>query len=278
MGLPHRIAKKLFFGRFQKTWRWPADVPRDGWERVHFQSHNGARLAAVFGAAEGERAHGAVVLAHPLGVAAKGFWLKHGHAALLRRHGFDVLAFDFNGFGESESVDFDYPGDAVAAGEYLRERVGHDAIAIAGSSFGAGYALCAMEREGHPYRAAVLEAPFPSLPYYWRPYPIPRLLLRASQIVYPRFERELRPIRAAGELKSRPDVLLIHGDADEISPVSVGAQLRDAIGARAASELWIVPGAQHTFAYAARKEEYERRVTEFLRKSLRTEDRGLRTG
>lgn len=268
MALVHRIGKKLFFGRFQKKWRWPADVPQDEWERVDFKSHNGARLSALFGAAEGSRQRLAVVLAHPMGVAAKGFWLKHGHAALLRRNGFDVLAFDFNGFGESESADFDYPGDAVAAGQYLRKRVGHDAIAIVGSSFGAGYALCAMERDGHPYRAAVLEAAFPSLPYYWRQYRIPSLLLRGSQLVHPRFERRLRPIRAAAEVKSRPSVLLIHGDADQVSPVSVGTQLRDAMTGRADVELWIAPGAQHTHAFAAHKEQYETRVTEFLRRSL----------
>ena len=269
MALLHRIGKKLFFGRFQKTWRWPADVPRERWERVQFKARSGARLSAVFGAAEGDRGGGAIVMAHPMGVAAKGFWLKHGHADLLRRNGFDVLAFDFNGFGESESADFDYPGDAVAAGEYLRDRVGHEAIGVVGSSFGAGYALCAMERPDHPYRAAVLEAPFPSLPYYWRPYRIPSLLLRASQVVYPRFERELRPIRAAAEVKSHPGVLLVHGDADQVCPVSVGTELRDAMAGRAAVDFWIVPGAQHTLAFAAQKDEYEARVTEFLRRSLR---------
>jgi len=97
---------------------------------------------------------------------------------------------------------------------------------------------------------------------------VPSVLLRASQVVYPRFERRLRPIRAAAELKSRPSVLLIHGDADQVSPVSVGTQLRDAIGQRAAVDLWIVPGAQHTLAFAAQKDDYEKRVTDFLRRSL----------
>jgi pimeloyl-ACP methyl ester carboxylesterase len=265
MALLHRIGKKLFFGRFQKKWRWPADVPQDGWERVHFKSANGARLSAVFGAAAGERATGAVVLAHPMGVAAKGFWLKYGHAELLRQSGFDVLAFDFNGFGESESVDFDYPGDAIAAGEYLQQRVGHDAISLVGASFGAGYALCAMSREAHPYRAAVLEAAFPSLPYFWRPYPIAHFLLRLSQVVHPSFERRLRPIAAAGALKSRPRVLLIHGDADSISPVSVGMELQAAMKDRAEAAMWIVPGAKHTLAYAAARDEYAQHVIAFLR-------------
>jgi len=268
MAFLHRLSKKIFFGRFQKKWRWPADVPQDRWERVHFRSANGAKLSAVFGAAEGGLGGGAVVLAHPMGVAAKGFWLKHGHADLLRRSGFDVLAFDFNGFGESESADFDYPGDAVAAGEYLRQRVGHDAIGLVGASFGAGYALCAMSRDAHPYRAAVLEGAFPSLPYFWRSYPIPHFLLRLSQIVHPAFERRLRPILAAAELKSQPRVLLIHGEADSISPVSDGTELQQAMAGRADVDLWIVPSAQHTLAYTAQRDDYARRVVEFLDQSL----------
>jgi alpha-beta hydrolase superfamily lysophospholipase len=267
MSLLHRLGKKVFFGRFQKPWRWPADVSEGGWERVAFPNAGGARLAAVFGAAHDRPVRGAVVLAHPMGLAAKGFWLKHGHAELLRGSGFHVLAFDFNGFGESESSDFDYPGDVVAAGEYLRRRAPGLPIAVIGSSFGAGYALCAMSRDGHPFRAAVLEAAFPSLPYYWRKYPLPHALLRLSHVIYPAFERRLRPILAAAELKGHPRVLLIHGDADSLSPVAVGAELQNAMSARASAELWVVPGAQHNLALAAQRDEYAQRVTAFLREA-----------
>jgi pimeloyl-ACP methyl ester carboxylesterase len=267
MTILHRLGKKVFFGRFQKRWRWPEGIAESDWERVAFRRGNGPRLAAVFGAARGEAA-GAAVLAHPMGVAAKGFWLKQGHGELLRRNGFHVLAFDFNGFGESESDDFDYPNDLIAAGEYLRDRVAPLPLAVVGCSFGAGYAVCAMAKEAQPFRAAVLEAAFPSLPFYWRSYPIPRLFLRASQVVYPRFERELRPIGAAPNLKGNPHVLLIHGDIDSVSPASVGAQLQEAMSGRAAVELWTVPGADHTAAFRVQRDEYGRRVTAFLRRAL----------
>ena len=264
----HRIGKKLFFGRFQRTWRWPEEIPEADWERVTFPSANGARLAAVFGASRGGPAEGAIVLAHPMGAAAKGFWLKRGHAELLRNSRFHVLAFDFNGFGESESSDFDYPADVIAAGEYLRRRVPALPLAVVGASFGAGYALCAMARPGHPFRAAVLESTFPSLPYYWRPYPLPYVLLRASQIIYPRFERELRPILAATQLKASPQVLLIHGEADSITPVQVGTELRAAMSGGASVELWTVAGAEHNLAFPAQPDTYAQRVTSFLQRAF----------
>lgn len=268
MRATHRIAKKLFFGRFQKPWRWPEQVAETDWERVAFPSTSGARLAAVFGKARGERPCGAVVLAHPMGVAAKAFWLKQGHAELLRNSGFHVLAFDFNGFGESESTNFDYPADVLSAGAYVRERVKPLPIAVLGCSFGAGYALCAMSKEGHPFRAAVLESTFPSLPYYWRRYPLPHFFLRLSQVVYPRFERELRPVRAAARLKANPHVLLIHGDADSISPVEVGDQLRVAMSAHSRVDLWTVEGADHNLALRTRPDHYQQRVTTFLARAF----------
>ena len=268
MGTFHRLGKKLFFGRFQRTWRWPKDVPEADWERLTFPSPNGARLAGIFGTSRNGQTKGAVVLAHPMTAGAKGFWLKHGHAELLRSSGFHVLAFDFNGFGESESADFDYPGDVLAAGQYLRQRFPALPLAVVGASFGAGYAMCAMARDGHPFGAAVLEATFPSLPYYWRPYLLPYLALRASQIVAPGFERRLRPVLAATRLKERPHLLLIHGERDAITPVAVGTELVAAIGDRAPAELWTVPEAEHTLAFAAQRDPYRERVTGFLKRAL----------
>lgn len=261
-------SKKIFFSRFQtKSWRWPEQVPQSDWERVSFRSGSGARLAAIFGQSRRDPI-GAVVLAHPMGIAAKGFWLKYGHAELLRRSGFHVLAFDFNGFGESESADFDYPGDVYAAGEFLRERVAPLPVAVLGCSFGAGYAVCAMSRDAQPFRAAVIESAFPSLPYYWRPYRIPYLFLRASQLVYPRFERRLRPLLAAQQLKNAPHVLLIHGSADAVTPPAVGEELRDAMSGAATAELWTAAGAVHNLAFQAQPDEYRRRVEAFLRSTL----------
>lgn len=268
MALIHRIVKKPFFGRYQRPWRWPDGIPQDGWERVTFLTSTGTKLVGVFGSAEVLPATAALVLAHPLSISAKGFWLKQGHAALLRKSGFDVLAFDFNGFGDSESSDFDYPSDVIAAGEYLRKRLPTLPIAVLGSSFGAGWAVCAMAKEKHPFRAAVLEAVFPSLPSYWRRYPVPFAVLRATQILYPKIEEALRPVRAASALKSNPRVLLIYGEADSMTPVHIGIDLWAKMSDCATVELWTVPGAEHVLALQAQPQVYSERVVGFLRRSI----------
>lgn len=230
--------------------------------------YSGARLAGLWGAAEGE-SRGALVLAHPMGKTAKGFWLRHGHADLFRRAGFDVLAFDANGFGESEPVSFDYPADVLAAGVWAQRRSAGLPVGLVGASFGAGWGLCAMAREGSPFQAAVLEAAFPTLPEFWRHYPAAYATLRASQVVWPWLERGLRPEREAARVVGHPDVLLVYGTADRYTPPEHGERLARALGDTSHVDLLVLPDVGHTFAYRDAPEEYARQVIPFLQNALR---------
>ena len=118
----HHQLKKPFFGRFMKPWRWPDGLAVAGWERLAIDSASGSRLVALMQLAP--RGRGVVVCAHPMGLAAKGFWLRHGHAQALLEAGYHVVAFDFNGFGESPSTNFDYPLDVIAQVVTAGQRVG----------------------------------------------------------------------------------------------------------------------------------------------------------
>lgn len=91
--LLHSILRKPFFGRFEVSWTWPSPDDAAKWERFTFESPAGARLVGLWGPAEGS-ANATLVLAHPMGKAAKGFWLRQGHADLFRCSGFNVLLFD----------------------------------------------------------------------------------------------------------------------------------------------------------------------------------------
>lgn len=263
----HRLLRKPFFGRFEVPWRMPEGEKEGRWQRVSIPSPTGAHLAGLVAEAEGDPA-GTLVLAHPMGKAAKGFWLRYGHAALFRRAGFHVLAFDFNGFGESGAVSFDYPSDALAAGKFAQARYPALPVGLVGASFGAGWGMCSMAREGSPYRAAVLEGVFPSLPDFWRHYPVAYACLRAAQFVWPTMERNLRPESDAARIVGNPDVLLIHGDADPFTPPAHGERVLRAMAGRANAELWVLPNVEHTFAYRDQREAYAGRIVPFLRNSL----------
>lgn len=193
---------------------WPENEEPGSWERVSFHNAAGANLAGLWGTAHGD-AVGTVVLAHPMGKAAKGFWLRQGHASLFRRAALNVFAFDANGFGESTASSFDYPADVLAAGQWAQTRTPELNVGLVGASFGAGWGLCAMARAGNPYKIAVLEAAFPTLPEFWKHYPLAQTVLKASQIVWPAIERKLRPEAEASRVLGHPSVLLIYGAKDK---------------------------------------------------------------
>lgn len=270
MHLAHRLLRKPFFGRFEVPWRFPEGADESRWERVAVRSTAGARLSGLLGeAVEGAPAAGALVLAHPMGKAAKGFWLRDGYADVFRRAGFHVLAFDFNGFGESEPVSFDYPADVLAAGRVLEERYPSLPIGLVGVSLGAGWGLCAMARPGSPYRAAVLESAFPTLADFWKHYPLPYYALRAAQVVRPSFEEALRPEREASRVVGRPAVLLVHGTADRFTPPAYGERLLRALGESASAQLWVLADVGHALAFRDQRDAYCARVVPFLREALR---------
>lgn len=268
----HRILRKPFFGRFEVPWVWPSDTDQSAWQRVSFQSANGARIQGLWGAAhdgETKQAAATLVLAHPMGKAAKGFWLRYGHADLFRQAGFNVLVFDSNGFGESEAVSFDYPADILAAGIWAQQQQPALKVGLVGASFGAAWGLCSMARDGSPYQAAVLEGVFPTLPEFWKHYPVAHAVLRLSKVVWPSIERKLRPERQATLVKNNPAVLLIYGDADIYTPPSHGERLQAAFSTSAQAELMILAGVEHTFAYRDAGQAYQARVLPFLQQALR---------
>jgi pimeloyl-ACP methyl ester carboxylesterase len=261
----HRLLRKPFFGRFEVPWTWPANAVQASWERVAINSGNGALLAGLWGAAQGD-ARATLVLAHPMGKAAKGFWIRYGHTDLFRDAGYNVLVFDANGFGESQAMSFDYPADILAAGQWAQSRQPALPVGLVGASFGAGWGLCSMARAGSPYRAAVLEAAFPSLPDFWRHYPVAHAALKASQLLWPSIERELRPEREAARVLGHPEVLLIYGDQDRFTPPAHGERLAKAFGNAAKVEMCVLPGIDHTYAYRDAAETYTARVLPFLGK------------
>lgn len=267
----YRLFKKPFFGRFARPWRWPENVDPSQWQRLRFESESGATISALLASAYTSQTKGAVLMAHPMGVMAKGFWMKYGHADMLRQAGYHVMVFDLNGFGESTSTTMDFPLDVLAAGLALQAQYPDLPVAVLGASMGAAMSVCAMAQPGHPFKAAVLESAFPTLLHFWSRYPIPKLGIQLSRMVYPAGERRLRPTHAAEHLVGNPAMLMIYGDADEFTPVKDGKLLWQALKARTRTEFWQVPGATHTHAYAAQPKEYAQKVIGFFDAHLNEE-------
>ena len=136
------------------------------------------------------------------------------HIALLATAGFDVLAFDYAGYGRSS-------GRPSERATYEDARAAHDALGpgrtfYLGESLGGAVALeLAIER---PPAGLVLQSSFTSVRHMARlHYPfVPRALVPDA---YPSLER-IRRLRAP--------LLVLHGSRDEIVPLMDGEELYDA--------------------------------------------------
>ena len=62
--------------------------------------------------------------------------------------------------------------------------------------------LCAMARDDSSFQVAIPEAAFPTLPEFWKHYPIAHAALRLSQWVWPSARAHLRPERLATMVKN----------------------------------------------------------------------------
>jgi fermentation-respiration switch protein FrsA (DUF1100 family) len=66
-------------------------------------------------------------------------------------------------------------------------------------------------------------------------------------------------------------VLLVYGDDDEYTPPHYGERLMRAFGEAAKTELRVIKGVGHTFAYCDAADAYTKRAIHFLAKTLRSE-------
>src|SRR5215218_7333186 len=213
------------------VWR----VPR-GAEEVWFRNAEGLKLYGWFFRTAAQPAHATVVYAHGNGgnLSYCG-WVGESLAA----RGFDVLLFDYRGYGRSEGEAAGEGGlyaDAEAAYDFLTKERGVPAsqIALYGQSLGtAAVADVAARRE---CGALVLESGLSSAAD----------MAAVVMPWLPRFVRGLtkNKLDTVSKLPGvRCPVLVVHGDRDELIPVAQGRTLFEA--APGPKRLVIVEGAGH---------------------------------
>ena len=240
----YKLLKKPFFGRFMGPWRNPlSELQRAEWQPLTVSSRSGATLRGLFAAARTPAAKATLVLGHPMGKEAKGFFLKHGYADLLRDHGYHVVVFDFNGFGESGVGNFSYHEDMVAVGRVAAERVSDLPVGYLGISLGGQWATVAFADARHPYQFAIVESAPTTLEEFWVRFPLAYRTLQLIAFVSPAFARSVRIVERIKEARGVQSLLFIYSATDDWAPVAMGQRFQR--NSPVPAELWTVAQGKH---------------------------------
>lgn len=236
------------------------------WEDVRFRTRDGATVTGWwFPARVGAQGvkHGVVVQFHGNGENMSSHFL---YVYWLALHGWDVLAFDYRGYGETKGGKSlsGALADGVAAIQYARGReIARTPIVVIGQSLGGALAVAALDREGgDDVRALVLDSTFAS----YRGVAAARLRTTflspiARVLAWIFISDSIAPIRLIAKRQKIP-LLMLHCDDDPIVPAEQGRLLFDA--APDPKTFWKVPGAGHAEALGAQGAEFRPRIEKFL--------------
>ncbi len=275
----------------------PEDYGLQG-ETVHFASKDGLGLTGWWLEGNGS-ARGTVVLAHGMG-GNRSHILRR--AALCVRNGYNVLAIDLRGHGESEG-NYMTPGykealDVLGAVDYVRQRGEAGRIVLFGYSYGAVAVLHAAARSSEP-SAVIADAAFvlsdmldrvielmandPKTPFWTKvgiglmKWPGVRLLprlefyLRTGVDMNP---KEAEATRAVERITDTP-VLFLAGEHDPIAPPEIVQQLYEGTPTTEKAVV-ILSGATHRTLSDATQDQYEMAVIDFLNRYLHEDLRPYR--
>ena len=217
---------------------------------IHFSASDGVRLHGWFVPGEGEVTwlwfHGnGGNISHRL----EDLTLLHTHL------GVKIFLFDYRGYGRSEgrASERGTYRDARGALDYVlsRQDICPRKIVYFGRSLGAAVAVWLATQ--HQPSGLILESPFASVKDMAK-IAFPHLPLYL--LVHNKYDSLSR----IGKLSC--PLLILHGDEDQIVPISQGRKLYDA--ARGPKSFYVIPGAAHNNTYIIGQEPYFRTLADFI--------------
>lgn len=198
--------------------------------------------------------------------------------AMLARHGYGLLLFDWRGCGGDQEVPhtlgYKEALDVMAAADFVLSENSPERVGVLGFSLGGAAAIRAAAL--HPgIDAVVAMGNYHDLEAEIRgagdEHPVLSIVLE-NQIAWlfqretgVDFSQEPEPVEVVAQISPRP-VFLIFGELEESLPPASGRLLFQAAGHP--KELWIVPHVGHGGYFQAEPEEFERRVVSFFESAL----------
>lgn len=262
----YKLLKYPFFGRFMVKWINPipkTELPE--WKSVTVKSKSGGIIKGLYAESKTRQQKATVVLGHPMGKEAKGYFVKRGYTQFLREAGFNTLIFDINGFGESTHGNFSYFEDIVAIGKEAEKINSNISVGYFGISLGGQWATIAFADETHPYEFAIIESAATTLDEFWKRFPFAYKALKLLNIVLPRFKQKIKMIERIKEAKNLNSLLLIYSKNDTWVPYEMGERFKK--NSPVPTELWLVEDAKHAEIIKSEdRKEYQAKIISFFTK------------
>lgn len=218
----------------------------DEFEEVNLKTKDGIRLNGVH--FKSKKKVGAVLFLHGNGGAINGWGQT---SKLYIGEGYDVFYLDYQSYGKSEGEiksEFALIKDAQLAYDYLKKHFEEDNIIISGTSIGTGIAAI-LAAENNP-KKLILNSPYSSLS---------ELIMEKVKIIpKPLIKYKLETDKYLNKIDC--PIYLIHGDEDEIIPLSHSLKLKKLYGK---IDLTILKGYGHNNITAS--ELYLNKVVEILK-------------
>ncbi len=199
-----------------------------------------------------------------------------GISAYLWRHGYNVMLFDYRGYGMRRTkTDILTLGhheleDFQAALKYIRSRIEQPLIGAIGGSMGAAVSLVATARDKNilavwsdsafASQRDVIALGFKNVTHL-PTWPIVDMAETIFKVRTGHTWDEFAPVNEIANIAPRP-VYIVHSASDSVAPVKDAYALYQA--AAGPKELWIEDDLEHCGAYFSNREEYSRRALAFF--------------
>jgi fermentation-respiration switch protein FrsA (DUF1100 family) len=228
------------------------------YENIFFKSADGTPLHGWFIPAKGKSPHGTVVFSHG-NAGSLGHHL--GFVTWLVEAGYNVMMYDYRGFGKSGGVDRrGMVDDVKAAFAHVTKRPGVDPRRLVsyGHSLGGAKSVTALaETPVRGLRAVVIDGAFASYKTMAR--------VIGGQLGESLVTDELAPRDYVGKLSPVP-LLVVHGARDEVVPLAQGRLLYQSAGQP--KTLFEVKAGRHGDALSANDGQFRKRMLAWLAENL----------
>lgn len=203
-----------------------------------------------------------VILAHPYLSDAKLFFLKYGHADMYLELGLSVVLLDFNGFGESPFVNFNFEEDIDITAKWIFEEYPNRQIIIHGISFGASHTITYGKSIQNLAHKTIIENCLDSnLSYYKKRNRKIYTLTKLLMAIYPKGNKNHDYVRSINQQKNIKKILFIYNSDDDLTTLEMGQQLRNACTIK--HDFQIFPG-KHLKAFKESPQRYIGTIRNFI--------------